>query len=155
MISIIVALFFLGLVFISFELLVPGGILGLAGGIAIVASWTLAFLFYGLNGGLVAMVAGLLLLALSLTVELKLLRRTKLGKGLFLDREIAGTSQRAVAAPDIVGRECEALTTLAPTGVVSLENQRYEAVSISGFIDKGTRLRVVDFDNFRVRVRKI
>jgi len=155
MLSIIFALFLVGLAFVALELLVPGGLLGLLGGLAMTSSWVLTFIYYGVEWGFVAVVVGVVLIAVAIVVELKLLQHTKLGRQFLLDREIQSTSQRAVASPDIVGRECEALTTLAPTGVVALDNRKYEALSMSGFVEKGTRLQVVDFDNFRVRVRKI
>jgi membrane-bound ClpP family serine protease len=155
MIGIIVALFVLGLLLISVELLVPGGILGILGGLAVIASWTLAFIFFGVDGGLLAVLGGIVVLGLSLTVEIKLLPRTKIGRKFFLDRAIQNTSQKPLATAEIIGRECEALTTLSPTGLVVIENQKYEAFSISGFVESGTRMQVVDFDNFRVRVRKL
>lgn len=153
--GLIIALFVLGLVLVSFELIVPGGILGLLGGLMILGSWALAFTAYGVEGGMIAVVAGVVVIGLSLALELKILPRTRMGRKLFLERSIDSTSHRSPAGPDIVGKEGEALTTLAPTGVVVVENTKYEALSISGFIERGTRLQVVDFDNFRVRVRRI
>ncbi len=155
MLTTIVAVFLLGLVLISFELILPGGILGLLGAVAIIGSWTLVFMHYGVQAGVAAVLGGFLILFVTLAVELKLLPRTKAGRKLFLFGSIQSTSQNPIATSDIVGKECEALTRLAPTGVVSIENKSYEAFSISGFVDKGARLQVVDFDNFRVRVRKM
>lgn len=155
MLSIIIALFLLGILLVSFEILVPGGILGLLGMLAIFGSWALAFVEWGTHGGLVAVGLGLLVLILSLVVELKFLPRTRVGKRLFLKDAIHATSQGPLAAPEIVGREGEALTTLAPTGVVVIDDRKYEAFSMSGLIEKGTRLQVVDYDNFRIRVKKI
>lgn len=155
MLGLIVALFILGILLISFELIVPGGILGLLGAFAILASWALGFVEYGSGGGLVIFGIGLVLLVLVLAVELKFLPRTKVGKRLFLNRSIEATSQNAVAAPDLVGKKGEALTTLAPSGVVLIDDRKYEGFSMSGMVEKGTRIEVVDFDTFRVRVKKI
>ena len=46
----------------------------------------------------------------------------------------------------------EALTTLAPGGYVLVEGARYEAFCQSGFAAKGSALRVVGLDNFRLIV---
>lgn len=155
MVGIIVALFVLGLVLISFELIIPGGILGLLGMLSIFGSWGLSFYEFGTHGGLLAILSGLVVLGVVLGVELKLLPRTRIGRRLFLDRSVASTSQRPLATPDVVGKEGEALTALGPTGVVTVEGRNYEGFSMSGFVEKGSRLQVVDFDNFRVRVKKI
>lgn len=153
--SVIIGLYLLGLVLISFEFVVPGGILGVLGGVAIFGSWGVAFTVHGLEGGMLAVLLGILVLGLTLFAELKLLPRTRVGRKLFLERAIEATSQEPLATPALVGLEGEALTTLAPTGVVVVEGQKYEAFSLDGLVEPGTRVQVVDFDNFRVRVKKI
>jgi membrane-bound ClpP family serine protease len=155
MVELIIALFVLGLILISFEFIVPGGILGMLGGLAVIAAWVVAFSAYGAQGGLLAVVGGILVLALMLTIEIRILPRTRFGRKLFLDRAIQSTSHKAAGTLDIVGREGEALTSLSPTGVVVVDGKKFEAFSMSGFVERGTRLQVVDFDNFRVRVRKL
>lgn len=155
MLTIIIGLFVLGLGFISLELIVPGGILGLVGLLAILTSWALAFGEFGVSGGVLAVLIGLLAMGLSLFVELKLLPHTAAGRRLFLKSSIAGTSQRATAESSVIGKEGKAVTPLAPTGVVEVEGREYEGFSMDGMLESGTRLKVVDYDNFRVRVRKI
>ncbi len=155
MISIIIGLFVLGLVLISFELIVPGGVLGVMAALAVFGAWTLAFMEYGVQGGLLAVILGVVVMAAVLAIELKMLPRTKMGRRLFLNRTLESTSQKPVATPDIAGKQGETLTTLVPTGVVVVDNQKYEAFSMSGMLEKGTKVEVVDYDNFRVRVKKI
>lgn len=154
MLSLIIGLFILGILLISFELIVPGGILGVLGLVAIFGSWALAFVHLGLHGGLIAVVFGLVILGITLVIELKFLPRTKVGKRLFLNRAIEATSQKPLATADIVGKEGETLTTLVPTGVVLIDDRKYEAFSMSGMLEKGVRVKVVDYDSFRVRVKK-
>lgn len=155
MLPIIIGLFILGVGLLSLELVVPGGILGLLGVVSVLAAWTLAFVDYGIQGGLIAVLAGFLVIGLVLLTELKLLPRTAVGKRLFLEGAIAGTSQRPVGEADLAGKEGTAMTTLSPTGVVEVDGRRYEAFSMSGMVERGTRLQVVDVDNFRVRVKRI
>ena len=57
-------------------------------------------------------------------------------------------------AYSVVGRTAEALTTLAPGGYVEVDGRRYEAFCQSGHVNKGTMLRVVGLDNFRLIVSK-
>src|SRR5690625_2516889 len=155
MLTLIISLFVVGLLLVSFELIVPGGILGLLGGIAILGSFGLTFSEYGTHVGLAALVGGLVVLVLVLFVELKLLPRTRFGKRFFLSGAIDSTSHAPLATEDIVGKEGETLTALAPTGVVLIDDKKYEAFSMSGMLDRGTRVSVVDFDTFRVRVKKL
>jgi membrane-bound serine protease (ClpP class) len=155
MVTLIVGLFVLGLCFISLELIVPGGILGGIGLLAVLGSWALAFVEFGAVGGMLAVLAGVVLIGLSLFVELKLVPRTPLGQRLFLKGSIGGTSQPPKAEVTVVGKEGQTLTTLAPTGVVRVDGHEYEGFSISGMMERGTKVEVVDYDNFRVRVKRI
>jgi membrane-bound serine protease (ClpP class) len=150
----IIALFVLGSVLIFFEIFLPGGILGVAGGLAMMAGAVLAFMDYGSSGGVVAVLAGSGLLIASLIIEFKFLPRTRLGKRLFLSTADSGSTQPPIAQDDVVGRECRAETTLAPTGVVLLDGKRYEAFCQGGFVERGTPLRVKGMDNFRLIVTK-
>lgn len=153
--STIVSLLVAGLVLLAFEVIVPGGILGALGGLAMLGAVVMAFLDFGAGGGAIAFAVALALLALTLYVEFGLLPRTKVGQRLFLRSAVSGTSQPLPAQFDqIVGQEAEALTTLAPSGYVKVGGQRYEAFCRSGHAEKGTALRVVGVDNFRVIVSK-
>jgi membrane-bound serine protease (ClpP class) len=66
---------------------------------------------------------------------------------------VGGTSQPPPAAADaVVGKAATALTTLAPSGYVMVEGRRYEAFCDSGMAERGSALRVVGVDNFRIIV---
>jgi len=56
--------------------------------------------------------------------------------------------------PDVVGKNAEAVTTLAPSGYVSVDGHRYEAFCQSGHAVRGAQLRVTGLDNFRLIVTK-
>lgn len=152
--STIIALFILGSVLIFFEIFLPGGILGVAGGLAILAGSVVAFTQYGTGGGTVAVVAGGVLLICSLIVEFWFLPKTRIGRRLFLSKADSGSSQPPIATDDVVGRECRAETALSPSGVVLLDGKRYEAFSQAGFVERGTVLVIKGMDNFRLIVSK-
>lgn len=151
----ILLLFLLGTVLLVLEVFMPSSILGVLGGVAMLAGCVVAFMNYGARGGSLAVVAGLAILGLALYAEFGLLPKTRIGRRFFLDAAIGATSQPPVAeAHAVVGKSCEAVTTLAPTGYVLLDGRRYEAFSQSGHVAKGTALKVVAVDNFRLTVTK-
>ena len=154
--SLIVLLFLIGVVLLAFEVLVPGAVLGILGGLALLAGCIVAFVRFDTTTGLIAVGAALGLTALTLVVEFFVLPKTRLGQRLFLRASISGTAQalRGEAAVE-VGKTADALTALAPTGYVSVEGRRYEAVSLDGLIEKGAKLRVSAFDNFTLKVTKL
>lgn len=151
----IVLLFVVGLVLLGFEVFVPGAILGIFGGLALLGGVALAFVEFGASGGWTAAAVAAGLGALMLFVEFWLLPRTPWGKRMFLTAAISGTSQPLPAEEAlVVGRAGEAITPLAPSGYVMIDGRRYEAFSRSGLMAKGAEVRVVGLDNFRLIVTK-
>jgi len=154
--SLIVLLFIIGILCITAEVLVPGGILGGVGILFMFGGCVLAFTRYDVGGGVIAIGAALVVTIIALTLEFKLLPKTKLGRRAFLEKQITGSSSiYGAEARELVGKTAEALTKLTPSGYVRIDGQRYEAFSQSGLIEAGTRLQVVGSDNFRLIVAPI
>ena len=150
----VVLLFVAGLALWAVEVFVPGGVLGVAGALSLMAGVGLSFTNHGTTGGLIALASVIMAGLLLLYVEMRLLPRTALGRRMFLKKSIDGVSQsRPTDNPDdLVGREALALTALAPTGVVDVAGRRYEARCESGFADPGMRLRVRRVESFHLVV---
>ncbi|MCH8475978.1 MAG: serine protease [Opitutales bacterium] len=152
--TLIFLLIFVALVLFFGELLVPGGILGIIGGIFLLIATVLGFLEGTEVGVFVLLFAAVSSVGL-LYIELKLLQNTTLGKRFFLQSAIEGTSQDPVGQSDLVGKEGETLTHLSPTGLISVDGKKYEAFSQSGVLSQGTKIKVTAVESFRVAVRKI
>lgn len=147
----IVLLFVVGLLLLGFEVVVPGGILGAIGGLAMLGGCVIAFGELGLTGGGLAVLTAVLLVGLLLYVEFRILPKTAMGRRLFLKSKVSGTAVTA-RGDDLDGKSGEAVTDLAPTGYVKIEGNRHEAFSRSGFLDAGAKVKVVGMDNFRLIV---
>ncbi|AOS45053.1 hypothetical protein Verru16b_02122 [Lacunisphaera limnophila] len=151
----IILFFALGLVLLFFEVVVPGAILGIIGGIFMLIGCGLAFTAYGVGGGALAVLVAVLLLGLTFYLEFYVLPRTRIGRKMFLDSTVRGASHQPPAqAADVVGQLGEALTPLAPSGFVLIGGKRYEAASQSGLLPKGAPVKVVGVDTFRLTVSK-
>jgi membrane-bound ClpP family serine protease len=152
----IILCFLIGLVLLGFEVVVPGGILGVIGGVAMLGGCILAFTHYGMSGGMIAVLVGLLLAGGTLYLEIVLLPRTRAGKKMFLQSAVTGVSQSPQAGvAQLVGKTAKALTVLAPSGYVTVEGRKFEAYSESGHAAPGDVLRVTSVDQFTIRVTKL
>jgi membrane-bound serine protease (ClpP class) len=74
-------------------------------------------------------------------------------------RRVALTAdlEDAVSSPSLtglVGKEGLAATVLRPSGKVSVDGEIHDGISESGFVDKGTKVRIVRFENAQVYVEK-
>lgn len=152
--TLIIFLFALGIFLLAAEVLVPGGILGGAGGLMLLVGSVLTFFEFGKNGGLIALFISGVAAAAVFYVELRILPKTRFGKRFFLSREITATATALQDdARDLVGKTALSATVLSPSGYVEIGGKRYEAVSQSGLISQGTELIVVDANAFQLTVR--
>jgi membrane-bound ClpP family serine protease len=153
--NVIVLLFVLGLVFMFFEVFTPGPVFGILGGLTLMGGIFAAAERFGGSGGLLAGVVALAAVGATLYAELVWLPKTSFAQK-FSVRSTSGTTirQQNVEAGAVIGKAAEALTTLAPSGYVSVEGRRYEAFCQSGHAERGAQLRVTGLDNFRLIVTK-
>ena len=80
--------------------------------------------------------------------------KTRAGKRFFLSREIsASAAALGDDARDLIGKPALSSTVLSPSGYVTIGGKRYEAVSQSGQIAPGTKLKVVDVNHFQLTVK--
>lgn len=151
----IILLFLIGALLLAGEVFVPGAILGTIGALCMGAGCVLSFSQFGLAGGLMATGIAVALLGSMLYIELVWLPRTRVGRKLIVQSAVSATSQPPLAELNaVVGKTAEAVTPLVPSGYVVVEGRRYEGFSQSGHVPKGTTLRVVGLDNFRLILTK-
>lgn len=152
--TLIILLFTIGLILLAAEVLVPGGILGITGGVALFAGCVVSFIRLGASGGLIAVVIAMLAAFVVFYIQFKILPKTRIGKRFFLKREITATSTALQdSARDLIGKAALSATVLSPSGYVTIDGKRYEAVSQSGQISPGTELEVIDANHFQLTVK--
>lgn len=149
--TLIATLFVVGVILLGFEVFLPGGILGVMGGLAMLGGSAVAFIDYGVSGGLMATAVALVMVIGMLYFEFKILPKTAFGQRLFLKATVDGVSTPA-RQKDYVGTEGVTLTAMSPTGFIEIEGKRLEAFSRSGFLEADVPVQVVGTDNFRLIV---
>jgi membrane-bound ClpP family serine protease len=150
--SLVLFLFAIGVIMLAIEVVVPGAILGIIGGIAMLIGVIVAFDQFGFEGGALAAGVAVALVGIALYLEFVLLPKSRLAKTFSMTATVEGQSQPAVADRAVIGKRVIAITPLAPSGVVELDGRRYEAFARSGHVPAGAQLDIVDLDNFRLIV---
>ena len=150
--SAVILLFVIGILLLGVEVFVPGGILGVLGGVAMVCGCIIAFKVFGMDGGLIVSGLAAAILGGTLYFEFVLLPKTSLGRSLTVRAPSLPTPAESTNDATLVGQTALADTVLAPTGYVLVGNTRHEAVSQSGLIQKGASVSIVAHDGFRLIV---
>lgn len=153
--SSIIALIAAALILIFFEVILPGGILGLVAALCIIVATWLAGAEYGAGGAILTFLAALLAVGLLVYIEFKVLARTSLGNAFFLKSTVTGHSNSAQAEPSVVGQQGVALTRLNPSGKVAIGGESYQACSQDGYIEVDTPVVVAGQDNFKLIIKKL
>lgn len=166
-----IVLFFVGIVLLAIELfVVPGfGFFGIAGIVLIVMSMALAMVG---NDGIqftVPDVSAIVnaLIIVSISSIMGLVGAYYLSKKLFssnsmLNLSLATTQERSKgfgidieAYKNVIGEIGVVKSDLRPSGKIMVDDQYFDAVSVSGFIEKGQEVKILAYENAQLMVKKL
>jgi len=154
-VQIFVILMVAGLMLIGAEIFVPGGILGSIGGAALILAIISAFSAFGpVIGGYITL-GIVVLLAIVITLWIKLFPKSGIGKQMTVSRDLASSKGTEDGLEELTGKEGEAISELRPAGFASIDGKRVDVVTQGESISKGERVRVVDVEANRVVVRRV
>ena len=153
----VLILFIVAVAFIYIELFLPGGVFGILGVVAFVASIVFAFKLYGAAAGLWIAAAELLIAIILILIGLKRFPQSRAGKLLILSRSLdkkdgySGTRH----LEEYVGSEGETVTHLRPAGIARIGSERMDVVTEGSFIDKDKKVKIVAVEGNRIVVREL
>lgn len=142
---------FLSLVLIYLEFFVPGAVLGILGGVGFFLS-ILLFIWESANLWQIIIFIVLIIILLVLTIKMALWK-LKQKPAMFAKEEQSGYLASEFDR-ELIGKSGEALTDLKPSGHISLEGKRHQAVSESLYIKKGESVKIIGGEGARLIVRK-
>lgn len=147
----VVILFVAGVALIFSEFFVPGGALGVLGGLLVIGSIALGWYRYPEYGVLI-LAGELSATVVVMAIGLYVIFKTPLGSGLVLKTKQEVAEGYADYAQDaaLVGKLATVHTTLRPAGSILVGTERIDAVSNGTFIDAGKTVRIVQVEGHRV-----
>lgn len=147
----VVALLTLGYILLLLELFVPGGILGVLGGLSILYGTYLAF---GMST-----IWGVSALFLSVVVTIGIVVgfvRSRAAKKLVLDNEFSKDWKASEdGLESLLGQRGETVSPLRPAGYAMIGERRLDVVSDSEFLEAGVEIEVVEIEGNRVVVEAV
>jgi membrane-bound serine protease (ClpP class) len=147
MLSTVLILAAFGVIMLCLEVILPGAIVGIVGGILIVASVVTLFLSETLieayphwaRGGIaMAIIVGSVV---TVVLWMRYFHKTAIGRKLILNARV-GDSTGSTKRVSLEGKMGIVKTDLRPSGTVVVNGKKFEAQSIAGFIERGTQVEV-------------
>lgn len=157
--KIIIILLAAAMVLAFLEIITPiFGLLALGAMICATAAVVIGFMYAAWLGWILLVVV-LILTPVYLTLLVKLLPKTPLGKHLFLGKKpqnLPGEGTPEAAQFDqYVGREAIADSNLRPAGLVKIDGKRIPANAQQGIIKKGATVKIIRADSMNVVVEEV
>ena len=162
-----IIIFVVGVLLMLVEIFViPGfGVAGISGIVLIIGGLTMALLnntnfnFENVSSIEAGKASLTVLMGLGAGFALMIWLSNRIGnKGLFRKVALVADLEEAVSSPvltSLIGKEGTAATVLRPSGKVLIDGEIYDGVSMQDFIEKGTPVKVVRFENAQVYVQAI
>ena len=159
-----IIIFIIGLILIVVEIfIIPGfGVAGIGGIILIVSGLTMALLnntdlnFEGVSHTEVGEASLTVLLGIGIGFGTTIWLSNKIGhKGVLRRIALETDLEESFSSPSLeplVGKKGMASTVLRPSGKVIIDGKIYDGISDKGYIDKGTPIKIIRFENAQVYV---
>lgn len=144
-----------GLFLIGAEVFVPGGVLGLIGGLCLVGAVIMAFHSFPPQVALLIAVGIVLLLGLCLFLWIRFFPKTRLGKSLALDQNGKQFKAAPTDLAGLIGKEGVTQTELRPAGIAKFNGRRVDVIAEEGWVDAHAAVRVIEVQGNRVVVRRV
>lgn len=153
--SLIFALLISGILLIFAELLLPGGIIGSLGGIAMIAGLVGVYMNYGLvYGTLAALITIFATLALFF-VWFKFFPKTKAGKRLLPENDAQEWRSYDLEYEKLLGQTGSVQNILRPSGKVLINGEKYDVVTQGEILKPGTLVKVIEVEGNRIVVEQV
>lgn len=157
MLEIYIACLVLGFVLLGAEIYVPGGILGVLGGLALLGAIIVGFKVehFGTQGGIISAFIILITVIAGLFFWIRYFPDTPVGRKLSLANNESDFKADDSGNRDLLDCEGVAVNNLRPSGIATIDERRIDVVADGSWIEKGARLKVIDVSGNRVVVRRL
>ena len=149
-------IFIIGLILVVAEFFVPGGIVGILGGVLIIGSLLFAgesfvHMAYSILIAMVIAITGMVILMKFFGKKLHMFNRLVLRDATTTEEGYVSNTNRI----ELIGKQGQSLTPLRPSGTVVIDNERIDVVTEGSYVDAGKPVEVIKVEGSRIVVREI
>lgn len=148
--------FVIGLILLIAEFFVPGGIVGIIGGVLIMGSLLFAgasfvHMAYSILIAMFIAVIGMVIIMKFFGKKLHMFNKLVLRDATTTEEGYVSNTNRV----ELIGKKGETVTPLRPAGTVLIDSERLDVVSEGSFIEVGRTVEVLKVEGSRIVVREI
>lgn len=149
-------IFVIGLILVAAEFFVPGGIVGILGGVLILGSLLFAgesvvHMAYSILIAMVIAVIGMVILMKFFGKKLHMFNRLVLKDATTTEEGYVSNTNRI----ELIGKQGKSMTPLRPAGTVVLGGERIDVVTEGSYVDAGKTVEIIKVEGSRIVVREI
>ncbi len=148
------ALLVIGLFLIGVEIFVPGGIVGILGGLALFGAVVAGFAAFPGPGGFIAAACIIMLVGVALVVWIKYFPDTRFGQKMMMSQHLASAKSADAKLAELVGKKGKSVSELRPAGFATIDGRRIDVVTRGEMISKNEEVEVIKVEGSRVIVTK-
>jgi len=141
-----------GVLLLSLEIFVPGGVLGIIGGLMIMTTIFMSLFIFEKYGVLIAFLIIIFAVAV-LILWINIFPKTYLGKRISLSNTLK-TAKSNDDRKDLIGAEGVVISELRPSGFAKINGKKLDVVSSGDLIEEGKEIVVTNVEGFRIVVKE-
>jgi len=153
-VSLFATLIVVGLFMLAVEVIVPGGVVGALGFLALLAACAISYKAFGFKTGMVSTVSIMIGSVIIIALWIKYLPTSPIGRIITLSESPTPETPRPFEHSELLDKEGEAVTDLRPGGIARIEGKRIDVVADNDWIEPGQPVKVVKVEGNRIVVRQ-
>lgn len=147
--------FVIGLILLIAEFFVPGGIVGILGGLLIIGSLLFAgasfvHMAYSILIAMFIAVIGMVIIMKFFGKKLHMFNKLVLSDATTTEEGYVSNVNRV----ELIGKKGETITPLRPAGTITVDTERIDVVSEGSFIEAGKVVEIIKVEGSRIVVRE-
>jgi membrane-bound serine protease (ClpP class) len=143
-----------GLFLVGAEVFLPGGILGVAGGLALVGAVILGFIAFPGYGVYIA-IGIIAAVGVVVALWIRFFPRTRIGRSMTVSRDLAASKATQPGLERLLGRTGRSASELRPAGFAIIDGDRVDVVSDGRLIARDRPVQVVLVEGNRIVVTEV
>lgn len=144
-----------GLMLIGAEVFIPGGVLGVAGAIALFVAAGIGFTIFPAGTAMVIAISMIVMVGAVIALWIKLFPHTGIGRQMTAMRDLKDAKGTEDRLTDLVGKTGVTRSALRPAGFIEVDNRRIDVVTQGEMIDSNSPVRITAVAGNRVIVEAL